>query len=102
VGRPEEGSPLLPQTVTFRASPLQQFVRAVIHTATFGLAYLIMLLAMYYNGYIIISILIGALLGKFLCDWMTRTVVIGALGDGVVKSGNGAAAGIEEPTVCCG
>ncbi|KAK4126981.1 Ctr-domain-containing protein [Parathielavia appendiculata] len=102
-GRAEEGAPLLPQTVTFRASPLQQFVRALIHAATFGLAYMVMLLAMYYNGYIIICILIGALLGKFLCDWMTRTVVIGALGDSVVKSGNGtAAAGIEEPTVCCG
>jgi copper transporter 1 len=45
-GRAEEGSPLLPQTVTFRASPLQQFVRAVIHAVTFGLAYIIMLLAM--------------------------------------------------------
>ncbi|KAJ4290079.1 hypothetical protein N0V88_006585 [Collariella sp. IMI 366227] len=82
---------LLPQTITFRASPLQQFVRAVIHAATFGLAYIVMLLAMYYNGYIIICILIGALLGKFLCDWMTKTVVIGT-GEGAVvvnKSGNG-------------
>jgi copper transporter 1 len=88
-----------PQTVTFRATPLQQFTRAVIHAATFGVAYIVMLLAMYYNGYIIISILIGALLGKFLCDWMTRTVVVG--GTGAVKSGN-RASGIEEPTVCCG
>lgn len=90
-----------PRTVTFRASPLQQFIRALIHTATFGLAYIVMLLAMYYNGYIIICILIGALLGKFLCDWMTRTVVIGGPENGVVKGGN-TAAGVEEPSVCCG
>jgi copper transporter 1 len=87
--------------VSFRASPLQQFVRAVIHAATFGLAYIIMLLAMYYNGYIIICILIGALLGKFLCDWMTCTVVIGPPG-AHAKGGNSPAPGIDEPTVCCG
>ncbi|KAL2136155.1 hypothetical protein VTI74DRAFT_5208 [Chaetomium olivicolor] len=98
------GEALLPQTVTFRASPLQQFVRALIHAATFGLAYIVMLLAMYYNGYIIICILIGALLGKFLCDWMTKTVVIGT-GEGTVvvnKSGNGGVGVVDEPTVCCG
>ncbi|KAL2199487.1 putative high affinity copper protein [Corynascus similis CBS 632.67] len=70
------GATQQPTVVTFRASPLQQLVRALLHTATFGLAYIVMLLAMYYNGYIIICILIGALLGKFLCDWMTRTVVL--------------------------
>ncbi|KAK4034561.1 copper transport protein CTR3 [Parachaetomium inaequale] len=100
-GGVRNGEAQAPQTVTFRASPLQQFVRAVIHAATFGLAYIVMLLAMYYNGYIIICILIGALLGKFLCDWMTRTVVIGGVENGVVKGGN-TAAGVEEPTVCCG
>ncbi|KAK3985663.1 putative high affinity copper protein [Cladorrhinum sp. PSN332] len=99
-GAAEQGRSLAPQTVTFRASPLQQLVRSVIHTATFGLAYIIMLLAMYYNGYVIISILIGALLGKFICDWMTKTVVITAGGDALVKNGN--ASGIDEPTVCCG
>jgi copper transporter 1 len=99
---PESG--VAPQIVTFRASPLQQFVRSLIHAATFGLAYLVMLLAMYYNGYIIICILLGALLGKFLCDWMTRTVVIGGGPDpvGTNKGVNNGAAGIEEPTVCCG
>ena len=89
------------ETVTFRASPLQQFVRALIHAATFGLAYVVMLLAMYYNGYIIISILLGALLGKFFCDWMTRTVVIAADG-GVKVGGVPAAMGIEEASICCG
>ncbi|KAL2170644.1 hypothetical protein VTG60DRAFT_4569 [Thermothelomyces hinnuleus] len=91
--------------VTFRASPLQQLVRALLHTATFGLAYIIMLLAMYYNGYVIISILIGALLGKFLCDWMTCTVVIGggvAGADGGAGKRTNGGATIDEPTVCCG
>ena len=101
-GAVDGGEALAPQTVTFRASPLQQFVRAVIHAATFALAYVVMLLAMYYNGYILICIVIGALLGKFFCDWMTRTVVIGGVEHGVVKGGNTAATGIEEPSICCG
>ncbi|KAK0628364.1 Ctr copper transporter [Bombardia bombarda] len=83
--------------VTFRADPGQQLLRALIHAMTFGLAYLIMLLAMSYNGYIIICIIIGAFLGKFLCDWMSQTVVIG--GDSPREK---FAEGIEEPTVCCG
>ncbi|KAL2257091.1 hypothetical protein VTK26DRAFT_677 [Humicola hyalothermophila] len=110
------GEALAPQVVTFRAAPLQQLVRAVLHAATFGVAYIVMLLAMSYNGYIIFCILIGALLGKFLCDWMTKTVVVGG-GSGVPGSGggvvvgkgstangnnNGAVTGIEEPSVCCG
>src|SRR5262245_56339095 len=36
------------RTVVFRASPLQQLVRSVIHAVTFGLAYIVMLLVMYY------------------------------------------------------
>ncbi|GAB1311466.1 hypothetical protein MFIFM68171_01676 [Madurella fahalii] len=97
------GEALAPQMVTFRASPLQQLIRSVIHAATFGLAYIVMLLAMYYNGYIIICILIGALLGKFLCDWMSKTVVIGGPAEGglVAKGGNGGTV-VEDPTVCCG
>ena len=85
-----------PRTVTFRASPLQQVIRSVLHAATFGLAYLIMLLAMYFNGFIIISIFIGAGIGKFICDWMVVKVVIDSEQRGKNPSG------IEEPTVCCG
>lgn len=85
-----------PRTVTFRASPLQQIIRSVIHAATFGLAYIIMLLAMYFNGFIIISIFIGAGLGKFFCDWMVVRVMING-----EQSGKGPA-GVEETTVCCG
>lgn len=64
----------MPQFVTFRASPLQQLIRSMIHAITFGVAYLVMLLAMYYNGYFIISIFLGAGLGKFFFDWMVQRV----------------------------
>lgn len=80
-------------TLTFRASPLEQLIRAVVHAVFFGLAYIIMLLAMYYNGYIIISIVLGAGLGKFLCDWLVFKV-------NVAEATR--ASGVEEPTVCCG
>ncbi|RYO83727.1 hypothetical protein DL766_005834 [Monosporascus sp. MC13-8B] len=85
-----------PQIVLYRASPLQQVIRSIIHAATFGLAYIIMLLAMYFNGYIIISIFIGAGIGKFLCDWMVVKVVLNN------EQGGKGATGIEETTVCCG
>jgi copper transporter 1 len=84
-----------PRTVTFRATPLQQLIRSVIHAVTFGLAYIVMLLVMYYNGYIIISIIIGAGIGKFVCDWMVFKVIVGL-------DEKGGAGGIDEPTVCCG
>ncbi|KAH8658132.1 ctr copper transporter [Xylariales sp. PMI_506] len=83
--------------LTFRASPLQQLVRAVIHAVTFGVAYIIMLLAMYFNGYIIICIFIGAGIGKFLCDWMVFRIELRVTNGQSVDKG-----GIDEPTVCCG
>lgn len=55
--------------VRFRPNLLQQAVRAGLHMVEFAVAYFIMLLAMYYNGYIIICILIGAFLGYFTFDW---------------------------------
>ncbi|KAJ4385063.1 hypothetical protein N0V85_008281 [Neurospora sp. IMI 360204] len=95
-------------TLKFRASPLQQLIRAVIHAVMFGLGYLVMLLAMYYNGYVIISILIGALIGKFLCDWLTvkfeipggdeeEEMMDGGFTDEVPRQ-----QGVEDATVCCG
>lgn len=87
------------QTLTFRASPLQQLIRAVIHAMTFGAAYIIMLLAMYFNGYVIICIFIGSGLGKFLCDWLVVRIEL----DGVAEEkGVDGTKGIEETTVCCG
>ncbi|KAM5351819.1 hypothetical protein ACJ41O_004542 [Fusarium nematophilum] len=87
------------QTVTFRASPLQQLVRAVIHAMTFAGAYIIMLLAMYFNGYLIISIFVGSGLGKFFCDWLVVKIDLDGFDGG---EGNSKPKGIEETTVCCG
>ena len=44
-------------------------IRAAIYTCEFALAYTIMLLAMYYNGYILICIFIGAFVGNFVWGW---------------------------------
>lgn len=72
--------------------------------ATFAVAYFIMLLAMYFNGYIIICIFIGALLGKFLCDWESYKFPVGgqtAGGQGTTSTANKGGAQ-EELTYCCG
>ncbi|KAI5844259.1 high affinity copper transporter [Tricharina praecox] len=50
---------------------LQQAGRTAIYTALFGAGYFIMLLAMYYNGYIIFSILLGAFVGNAVFGWDT-------------------------------
>ncbi|KAH8711920.1 Ctr copper transporter family-domain-containing protein [Phaeosphaeriaceae sp. PMI808] len=86
------------QYATFRATALQQLIRAIIHGVTLGLAYIIMLLIMYYNGYIFISVILGAVLGKFLCDWMVVRLPYGGEGEKDVRSGSVSAAG---PTGCC-
>ncbi|KAK3067200.1 hypothetical protein LTR53_016067 [Teratosphaeriaceae sp. CCFEE 6253] len=66
---------------------MQQAVRALLHMLQFAVAYLIMLLAMYYNGYIIISIFIGAYVGSFVFGWQS-------LGSAVDKE--------REISYCCG
>lgn len=89
------------QVITCRASLLQQLARALIHAVTFGVAYIIMLLAMYFNGFIIFSIFVGAGIGKFLCDWLVIKVTVGS----PCTAQNGQNTNeheIEEPTVCCG
>jgi solute carrier family 31 (copper transporter), member 1 len=53
----------------FRPDVSQQVIRALFHTVQFAVAYFIMLLAMYYNGYIIISIIIGAFFSAFVFRW---------------------------------
>lgn len=52
-----------------RPTLFEQLVRAALHMAQFAVAYFVMLLAMYYNGYIIICIFIGAFLGAFFFSW---------------------------------
>jgi copper transporter 1 len=61
-------TPLL-QPQSFKPSLVQQLVRAFLHMAQFAVAYIIMLLAMYFNGYLIICIFIGAFIGAFIFDW---------------------------------
>ncbi|OHE96238.1 ctr copper transporter [Colletotrichum orchidophilum] len=49
----------------FRPNVLQQAVRALIRMCQFAVAYFVMLLVMYYNGYLIICIFIGSYIGAF-------------------------------------
>ncbi|CAO1636166.1 unnamed protein product [Parajaminaea phylloscopi] len=88
-----------PRVLKFRVSAVQQLIRAVAHAVTFGLAYILMLIAMSFNGYIIICIIIGAGLGKFLCDWMVVQVFLddndSAIHDTLPPT-------CDDPTVSCG
>ncbi|BDD64207.1 hypothetical protein MAP00_009047 [Monascus purpureus] len=52
-----------------RPTIVEQFIRATLHMVQFAVAYFVMLLAMYFNGYIIICIFIGAWLGAFIFSW---------------------------------
>lgn len=54
---------------SYRPSPVEQIIRALMHMLQFAVAYIIMLLAMYFNGYIIICIFIGAFLGSLIFSW---------------------------------
>ncbi|EFQ25704.1 ctr copper transporter [Colletotrichum graminicola M1.001] len=72
----------------FRPTILQQAVRAFIHVCQFAVAYFVMLLAMYYNGYMIICIFIGSYIGAFIFQWET-----------LFDEPTSAA---REATVCCG
>ena len=77
----------------YRPNVFEQAIRALLHMVQFAVAYFIMLwanphpqatwvgranrktrLAMYYNGYIIICIFIGAFLGGFVFQWETLGV----------------------------
>ncbi|TVY25001.1 Copper transport protein [Lachnellula hyalina] len=70
----------------FRPNVMQQAIRATLHMLQFAVAYFIMLLAMYYNGYIIMCIFIGAWIGAFGFSWEMIEM-------------NGPQ---EETTICCG
>ncbi|KAI0126851.1 putative high affinity copper protein [Xylariales sp. AK1849] len=76
---------------SFRPNYLQQGVRTGIRAVQFTLSYLLMLLAMYYNGAIIICIIIGAFIGIYIFQWErmggTHTISPGVNSD---------------PTGCCG
>ncbi|KAH6612194.1 Ctr copper transporter family-domain-containing protein [Chaetomium sp. MPI-SDFR-AT-0129] len=89
----EEGSPTRncapAVSKGYRPSIFEQAIRALLHMLQFAVAYFVMLLAMYYNGYIIICIFIGAYLGSFIFHWEP-------LG-GVQQT-----SASQEATVCCG
>ncbi|EPQ26718.1 uncharacterized protein PFL1_05697 [Pseudozyma flocculosa PF-1] len=95
--------------VTFRATFLQQLVRAFLYAVTFGLAYLVMLIAMAFNGWVYLSIVIGAGLGKLLCDWMVVSVpldVAGGCGGSADASRTAVAVAAasalpQDGTMCC-
>lgn len=82
-------------TVVFRASPLQQLIRSVLYAAVVGGAYILMLIAMSFNGYVVICIIIGAGLGKFLCDWLV--VKVNLHEPEAVSPGKGT----DEAAICC-
>ncbi|KAI1452826.1 Ctr-domain-containing protein [Annulohypoxylon moriforme] len=73
----------------FRPTIFEQAIRALLHMVQFAVAYFIMLLAMYFNGYIIICIFIGAYIGAFIFHWE------------YIDGGRGATSASQEPTVCC-
>lgn len=50
-------------------SIIHHLIRTLLHTAQFVVAYIVMLLAMYYNGYVIICIFVGAFLGALVFGW---------------------------------
>ncbi|CAG9989396.1 unnamed protein product [Clonostachys byssicola] len=66
-----------PRTLVLRASLLQQLTRSVLYACTSGLTWALMLIVMSFNGYLIISMIIGAGLGKFLCDWFVVKITEG-------------------------
>ncbi|KAL1622673.1 copper transporter complex subunit Ctr4 [Neofusicoccum ribis] len=49
----------------------QHLLRSLLFMVQFAVGYFVMLLAMYYNGYIIICIFIGAFLGAAMFQWDT-------------------------------
>ncbi|KAL1666208.1 Ctr copper transporter family-domain-containing protein [Schizophyllum commune] len=55
----------------FRPTLVQQLIRSLFYVAQFGAGYMMMLLAMYYNGGIIFAIFAGAFVGHFTSSWDT-------------------------------
>ncbi|PWN18299.1 Ctr-domain-containing protein [Microstroma glucosiphilum] len=96
-------------SIKLRATVLQQVIRSILYMAIFTLAYFVMLLAMYYNGYLLICIFLGSGLAHFLINGFEMDVPMeqdgGAAGGsaGFVDSAEkGSGGALNEPTVCCG
>lgn len=54
---------------------IEHLIRALIFTVQWGQSYIIMLLFMYYNGYIIISCILGAFFGRLVFNYEPITCV---------------------------
>lgn len=67
-------------TLNVYPTPLDHVLRSIIFVLQWGLSYIIMLLFMYYNGYIIISCLIGALFGRLIFNFEPLTTCGGSGG----------------------
>ncbi|QPG95201.1 hypothetical protein C2857_007824 [Epichloe festucae Fl1] len=74
----------------FRPNVLQQAIRAFLHMLAFFVGYILMLLAMYYNGYLLLCIFLGAFFGAFIFQW-----------EALVPGGDQTSAA-QETTLCCG
>ncbi|TWU76198.1 Copper Transporter integral membrane protein that functions in high affinity copper transport [Metarhizium rileyi] len=74
----------------FRPNLWQQGIRAFLHLLAFVVAYILMLLAMYYNGYMILCIFLGSFFGAFIFQWETLPL------------GGQQTSAAQESTVCCG
>lgn len=76
------GKSVLSGRIRLYPTVIQQSLRALLYAIQFTSAYLIMLIAMTYNGYVLLSIILGALVGYFFSTWDTLgTVVISENGD---------------------
>ncbi|CAP73231.1 uncharacterized protein PODANS_2_6330 [Podospora anserina S mat+] len=75
----------------YRPGFCEQFLRALLHLVNFVVAYLLMLMGMYYNGFVLFSIFFGVFLGYLLFHW-TR----------VGKHDSKRCGELEDVTVCCG
>jgi Ctr copper transporter family len=53
----------------FRPTMLQQMIRSLLYALQFTGAYIVMLIAMTFNGFIILSIILGGLFGHFVSTW---------------------------------
>ncbi|KAL9934091.1 hypothetical protein V8E36_007173 [Tilletia maclaganii] len=61
----------------FRPTVVQQLIRSFVYTTQFAGAYIVMLIAMSFNGYILLAIMLGGFAGDFVSTWdnLSRAMV---------------------------
>ncbi|GLB45179.1 putative ctr copper transporter family protein [Lyophyllum shimeji] len=65
------GEPRRAAVTPFRPTVAQQAVRSAFYFVQFSAGYILMLLAMYYNGGLILAIFFGSYVGFFVSSWDT-------------------------------